>query len=215
VSVTGAINPGATDKSTLFPAFIPILLPLAILIVPLLDFSLAVLRRVGAGKSPFSADRKHLHHRLLDMGHSHFHAVLIFYGWTSVVSVGCLLFVFLPARLVVVFLAVGLVVCTVLTLAPLSRRKRVEIAVQSAPSASAATAGVEQYDPLDQAGRRVSASAKPSREDERQAVTALRSVTGPSPTIPEGAQRPDAAAGDKAKTLSDPSGPRKESERHA
>ena len=63
-----------------------------ILIVPLLDFGLAVIRRLRAGKSPFSADRKHLHHRLLDMGHSHLHAVLIFYAWTAVVSVGCLLF---------------------------------------------------------------------------------------------------------------------------
>ena len=59
---------------------------------PQLDAVLAVLRRLSAGKSPFSADRKHLHHRLLDMGHSHLHAVLIFYGWTAVVSVGFLLF---------------------------------------------------------------------------------------------------------------------------
>ena len=54
--------------------------------IPLLDFGLAVFRRLRAGKSPFSADRKHLHHRLLDMGHSHLHAVLIFYAWTAVAS---------------------------------------------------------------------------------------------------------------------------------
>ena len=40
--------------SGLLPAFIPILLPFAVLIVPLLDFGLAVLRRLRAGKSPFS-----------------------------------------------------------------------------------------------------------------------------------------------------------------
>ena len=63
--------------------------------IPLLDFGLAVIRRLRAGKSPFAADRKHLHHRLLDMGHSHLHAVLIFYAWTAVASIGCLLsFVF-------------------------------------------------------------------------------------------------------------------------
>lgn len=209
VSVTGAINPGATDKSTLLPVFIPILLPLAILIVPLLDFSLAVLRRVSAGKSPFSADRKHLHHRLLDMGHSQFHAVLIFYGWTAVVSVGCLLFFFLPPHWVVVFLVAGLVVCAAITLAPLSRRKRVERAVQSAPLATAATAGVSQYDALDQAGRRAAVSPKPSRDDERIAVTALRSATGPAPILPEGAERPGVLPeGDKGPHVT-------ESERHA
>lgn len=79
IAITGQIDPTAVNRSQLFPAFIPILLPVAILIIPLLDFGLAVFRRVQAGKSPFSADRKHLHHRLLDMGHSHLHAVLIFY----------------------------------------------------------------------------------------------------------------------------------------
>lgn len=68
VSVTGNVDPVIlTSSRQLLPAFIPILLPLAILVMPLLDFSLAVIRRLRAGKSPFSADRKHLHHRLLDM----------------------------------------------------------------------------------------------------------------------------------------------------
>src|ERR1700712_5291834 len=51
----------------------------------------------SAGKSPFSADRLHLHHRLLDMGHTHLHAVLIFYAWTATASVGLLLFLFTPS----------------------------------------------------------------------------------------------------------------------
>lgn len=186
ISVTGNINPASTDRSTLLPAFIPILLPFAILIVPLLDFGLAVLRRVSAGKSPFSADRKHLHHRLLDMGHSHFHAVLIFYGWTAVVSIGCLLFIFVPVHWVVVFLAVGLVVCAALTLAPLSRRKRVEIAAQSAsavsPAGSVPTEAL-RFDPLDSRGQRAATSPKPSRDDERSVVTALRAQTGPVPGL--------------------------------
>ena len=154
ISVTGQIDPATISRSALLPAFIPILLPFAVLIVPLLDFGLAVLRRVGAGKSPFTADRKHLHHRLLDMGHSHFHAVLIFYAWTLVVSVGCLLFLFVkPPWLVVVFLVVGLVTCAVLTLAPLSRRKKVEVAVQSTRSDELAATRSDRYDPLDEAAQ--------------------------------------------------------------
>ncbi|RKR73798.1 MraY family glycosyltransferase [Frondihabitans australicus] len=189
ISVTGNIDPASTDRSTLLPAFLPILLPFAILIVPLLDFGLAVLRRVSAGKSPFSADRKHLHHRLLDMGHSHFHAVLIFYAWTAVVAVSCLLFVFVPAHVVVLFFAVGFVVCAALTLAPLSRRKRVEAAVQSARSGTTApiTAGLtepQRFDALDERGQRAALAPKPSLDEERTVVTALRNPTGPAPRVP-------------------------------
>jgi len=151
ISVTGQINPGSLEETVgsarqFLPALIPLLLPFAILVIPLLDFGLAVVRRLRAGKSPFSADRKHLHHRLLDMGHSHLHAVLILYGWTAAASIGMLLFLFidtLSAALATVF---GLVVCTVVTLAPLSRRKAVEAAAQSA-----AAADVAHYDPLDAA----------------------------------------------------------------
>jgi UDP-GlcNAc:undecaprenyl-phosphate/decaprenyl-phosphate GlcNAc-1-phosphate transferase len=153
ISLTGNIDPATVHTRTqLLPVFIPILLPFAILIVPMVDFSLAVFRRVSAGKSPFSADRKHLHHRLLDMGHSHFHAVLIFYGWTTVVAVGCLLFLFLRWYWVLGFFAVGFIVCAIVTFAPLGRTKRREISAQSArrtPTGSTPTdAG---HDPLDRA----------------------------------------------------------------
>ena len=141
IAITGQVDPTAVNRSQLFPAFIPIILPVAILIIPLLDFGLAVFRRVRAGKSPFSADRKHLHHRLLDMGHSHLHAVLIFYGWTAAASVGCLLYFLLPVYFglptwyATIFLIVALLICTLVTLAPLSRRKAVESASQLARTA--------------------------------------------------------------------------------
>jgi UDP-GlcNAc:undecaprenyl-phosphate GlcNAc-1-phosphate transferase len=157
IAVTGQIDPVALQQGgarSLLPAFIPIILPFAVLIVPLLDFGLAVFRRVRAGKSPFSADRKHLHHRLLDMGHSHLQAVLIFYAWTAVVSVGCLLFFFQPLWPAVVFLCVGLVVCTALTLAPLSRRKIVEVVAERTPFGIGGGDAVARLDPLDEASER-------------------------------------------------------------
>jgi UDP-GlcNAc:undecaprenyl-phosphate GlcNAc-1-phosphate transferase len=157
IAITGQIDPAAVNRSQLFPAFIPILLPVAILIIPLLDFGLAVFRRVRAGKSPFSADRKHLHHRLLDMGHSHLHAVLILYGWTAAASVGCLLYFVLPVYFklptwyATIFLVVALVICTLVTLAPLSRRKAVEAASQLSPDDASDALQAAQLDPLDQA----------------------------------------------------------------
>lgn len=158
ILVTGQVNPevvGRPDVYTAYflPAFIPILLPFAVLIVPLLDFGLAVTRRLRAGKSPFSADRKHLHHRLLDMGHSHLHAVLIFYGWTLVVSVGCLGFMFLPFWVAALLILVGLAICTVVTLSPLSKRKALEVVAQSTEADdSAVDPEVAKFDGLDAAG---------------------------------------------------------------
>ena len=132
ISVTSNIDPLSMHSGTLLaPAFIPILLPLAILVVPLIDFVLAVVRRLRAGKSPFSADRKHLHHRLLDMGHSHLHAVLIFYAWSGVIAIGGLLLMVVPVVWAFAFVVVGLGGCTWLTLAPLTRRKALEKAAQS------------------------------------------------------------------------------------
>jgi UDP-GlcNAc:undecaprenyl-phosphate GlcNAc-1-phosphate transferase len=155
ITVTGQIDPGQIQTGLIghgnvLAAYIPILLPLAILIIPLLDFGLAVLRRLRAGKSPFSADRKHLHHRLLDMGHTHLHAVLIFYAWTAVASVGLLSVLFVPWWWSLVFMAVGLAVMSGLTLAPLSRRKRAEATAQRT-EVSDAPPGVDVAgpDPLD------------------------------------------------------------------
>jgi UDP-GlcNAc:undecaprenyl-phosphate GlcNAc-1-phosphate transferase len=110
-------------------------------------------RRLAAGKSPFSADRKHLHHRLLDMGHTRFHATLIFYAWSAVISVGSLLFfVAKPYWWAWVFIAGGGELCTIATLAPLSHRKRVEYVVQREP-VSTTTTEIAILDPLDKAGK--------------------------------------------------------------
>ena len=151
IAVTGQIDPATLGRSELLPAFLPIILPFAILLLPLADFTLAVLRRLRAGKSPFTADRKHLHHRLLDMGHSHLQAVLILYSWTSVVSVGFLLFfIAKPYGIAVVFLVIGAVICTFLTLTPLTRRQRMEQSVQGTPGDEV----FAEFDPLDAASNK-------------------------------------------------------------
>jgi len=61
-------------------------LPLAVLAVPFVDLLMAVTRRTRAGRSPFSPDKLHLHHRLLEIGHSHTRAVLIMYFWTALLA---------------------------------------------------------------------------------------------------------------------------------
>lgn len=126
ISVTGTVDPGTVDPKQFIPAFIPLAIPLAVLLIPLLDFGLAVTRRLANGKSPFTADRKHLHHRLLDMGHTHFRAVLILYAWTFVAAVGALLFMFVRASIAAGIVVAGLAATTYLTFSSLGRKKKTE-----------------------------------------------------------------------------------------
>jgi UDP-GlcNAc:undecaprenyl-phosphate GlcNAc-1-phosphate transferase len=84
VTVTGTVdyNGAGTGDINRFPVVLPILLPLAVMVLPLADLVMAVVRRTSYGKSPFAPDRGHLHHRLLQVGHSHRRTVLIMYAWT-------------------------------------------------------------------------------------------------------------------------------------
>lgn len=118
ISVTGQIDPATVSPTQLLPAFLPVILPLAVLLVPLVDFALAVGRRLRRGMSPFDADRAHLHHRLLDMGHTHQQAVLILYAWTAVLAIGTLMFLFVAWYWAVLIIVVGLVGSAVVTLSP-------------------------------------------------------------------------------------------------
>ena len=64
------------------PAFTAVLLPYVILAVPIFDMSAVILLRLRQGKSPFIADKRHLHHRLLNAGLSHRWAGLFIYSLT-------------------------------------------------------------------------------------------------------------------------------------
>ena len=87
-SLTGQFDFDALPPSTTFPALLPLLLPFAVLAVPFVDLLLAVVRRTRSGRSPFAPDKAHLHHRLLEIGHSHTRAVLIMYFWTALLAFG-------------------------------------------------------------------------------------------------------------------------------
>ena len=122
VSVTGQLNPAELNQKLVLAAYIPIILPIAVLALPLADFTLAVFRRLKAGKSPFTADRLHLHHRLLDMGHSPVQAVLIFYLGSAVLSVAVLLvFTVQSYTLPLIVLGAGGALCALLLFFPLQK----------------------------------------------------------------------------------------------
>jgi UDP-GlcNAc:undecaprenyl-phosphate/decaprenyl-phosphate GlcNAc-1-phosphate transferase len=57
-----------------------VVVALLVLGVPIIDTFYAIVRRLSKGRSPFSADRGHIHHRLLDLGLSHTQTVLLIYA---------------------------------------------------------------------------------------------------------------------------------------
>jgi len=87
ISSIGSLPPAVLAHSVnRYPVIMPLLLPAALLVIPYADLLLAVVRRTKAGQSPFAPDRKHLHHRMLEIGHSQRASVLIMYLWAAVFS---------------------------------------------------------------------------------------------------------------------------------
>ncbi|MGH3241985.1 MAG: glycosyltransferase family 4 protein [Spirillospora sp.] len=87
IMLTGQFDP-AILANGLFPFFVPVLLIPAVAAVPFIDMLLAVWRRTNQGRSPFAPDKQHLHHRLLELGHSTRRAVLIMYFWVGLLASG-------------------------------------------------------------------------------------------------------------------------------
>lgn len=76
------VKSGVTATNTVpFQNAIPVLV-LSVLIVPLYDTLRVFIVRIFNGRSPFSADRRHVHHQLIDLGFSHRGACFILYGYT-------------------------------------------------------------------------------------------------------------------------------------
>lgn len=97
ITLLGQVDPNAIAGATVLPAFLPLLLPLLVMAVPLGDLVAAVVRRTWAGRSPFHPDKGHLHHRILQLGHSQTRAVLLMYGWAGTLAGTVVAMAFVPA----------------------------------------------------------------------------------------------------------------------
>ncbi len=119
IIVTGQVDPEIVkQRGALVPAFVPIILPLMVVAVPLVDMVLAIVRRMFRGESPWEADSHHLHHRLLRFGHSHRWAVAVLYIWTAVLSYGTVSLVFMRGRYAMLLLGIGVVIASIITFSP-------------------------------------------------------------------------------------------------
>ncbi|KUL36289.1 transferase [Streptomyces sp. NRRL F-4489] len=188
VSLTGQVDPdllnqkaGGLREAThaMVPVYIPLLLPLTIIAVPVADLFLAIVRRTWQGQSPFAADRGHLHHRLLEIGHSHSRAVLIMYFWSALIAFGAVAYSANDASMwivlgIVLLSAVGLVLLLLPRFTPRApmwaqrlvppRYRR----VVRVPAAGAAEAG---------AGRSGEAAGEPGEERRAALAAGLHGAT--------------------------------------
>jgi len=113
-SAAGQISITTTDGTDILALFAPLIVLAAVLFVPLLDLLLAVVRRTKAGMSPFAPDKMHLHHRLLEIGHSHRRAVLLIYLWAAVLAFGAVALALIDDLSVVLWVVGSAVVGAVL-----------------------------------------------------------------------------------------------------
>ena len=122
ITLTGQIDPNAISAEKLGPTLLPLLLPFAVLAIPLADLVLAIFRRLKAGKSPFAPDKEHLHHRLMSAGNSQLKTAIIMYLWTATIAFPVTVSAFAPLW-VAALTAVILIAITLMV----SRRSKVAV----------------------------------------------------------------------------------------
>jgi len=90
-------------------AVFSMLVPIMVLAIPIFDTGFAIVRRLLAGKSPFAADKLHLHHRLIDKGLSNKQTTYVIYGVTLFFSTIAICFMKLnDISIVIIFLTTAL-----------------------------------------------------------------------------------------------------------
>ncbi|MBN4927839.1 undecaprenyl/decaprenyl-phosphate alpha-N-acetylglucosaminyl 1-phosphate transferase [Hoyosella rhizosphaerae] len=123
-SASGKISLDFYGPRDLLGLLAPLLVVLAVMFIPFLDLLLAVIRRTRAGRSPFSPDKMHLHHRLLEIGHSHRRVVLVIYGWVGLLAFAAVASSLLDTRFVTPIVGVWFVLMVIVTFVPRFRRSQ-------------------------------------------------------------------------------------------
>jgi len=201
-----------------FGAILPLLLPAAIMLIPYADLLMAVIRRARRGMSPFAPDRKHLHHRMLDIGHSHRTSVLIMYLWAALFA-GSVVWLSIAQTPLIVLVIVTVGAMLVLLFVSMPRlRPWARAAAQPTTGPGAAGEGgalSATASPTGAHARRPAAhrTPAPSAQAPRPSVPAAASPSGPAgsagwlpapPSPPEAALHP--AARDAAPGTGSPEG---------
>ncbi|HEX4226391.1 MAG TPA: MraY family glycosyltransferase [Pseudonocardiaceae bacterium] len=124
ISASGKINLNQTGPRSELALLSPLLVVVAVLFVPMLDLLMAIVRRTRRGVSLSSADKMHLHHRMLEIGHSQRRAVLLIYLWAGVIAFGAVALTVFNGYVVSLGIVVGLVLALVVSTVPWLRDVR-------------------------------------------------------------------------------------------
>lgn len=107
------------SNAEVFLAYFPLLIPMLVLAIPLMDAAFAIVRRARRRRNVFHADKEHLHHRLMDLGHGHRAAVLVMYVWSALAAGAALAFTFWDRDQLVFALPIAVGALVLYTLFPL------------------------------------------------------------------------------------------------
>jgi UDP-GlcNAc:undecaprenyl-phosphate/decaprenyl-phosphate GlcNAc-1-phosphate transferase len=122
-TVSGVGRTDAPANTDLAALAIPAMIPLLVLAVPLVDVVWAILRRLRRGRPWYLPDKEHIHHRLLDIGHTHRQAVLLMYLWSGLLAASALAITFVRSSTLVVAMLVVIALVLVGTSVPRMLRR--------------------------------------------------------------------------------------------
>jgi UDP-GlcNAc:undecaprenyl-phosphate GlcNAc-1-phosphate transferase len=97
---------------------------LLVLLIPFLDVALAIVRRTWRRQGLGQADKEHIHHRLMEIGHTHRQAVLLMYLWSVLISGSALAIGVIDGRLTVGAILTGATLLFLFTALPRLSRGR-------------------------------------------------------------------------------------------
>jgi len=117
-------------------AVITFIIPFLILGVPIFDTTFAMVRRIFTGRHPFSADRGHLHHRLVDMGFNKKQSVRILYAVSALLGVSSVMLVTQKIIYAVVIIAASLAISVAMWIIFRDGKMKVESGLMSEEEAA-------------------------------------------------------------------------------
>jgi len=129
-------------------AVITFIIPFLILGVPIFDTLFAIVRRILSGRHPFSADRGHLHHRLLDMGFNKKQTMRILYAVSAMLGVSSIMLVTQKIVYAIIIIAVSLAISVATWIIFRDDKMKVESGLISEDEANEAKNGEENGDIL-------------------------------------------------------------------
>jgi UDP-GlcNAc:undecaprenyl-phosphate GlcNAc-1-phosphate transferase len=137
------LNPSPPERGDVAVIALPLLVPLLVLAIPLLDVLLAIVRRTRKGLGIAHADKEHIFHRLMDIGHGHRQTVLLMYLWSALVCGSALAIGVIDGLLVAGAIVAGAVILFLVTALPrfLERRRNGDANGQGEEARAADPAG--------------------------------------------------------------------------